>query len=139
MKKQALFGLWAALFIVCAGLGFIPEPQGGVRAVLTLLALGFFFPPAVLVYRASKEEDTHTLLLVRNLSALSLGLTALLLIFNFLSVMGSETVGMFLHTFLVIVSSPMICSGSWALSLFLWACLLMVTLKQLKALRGKQV
>ncbi len=132
MKKQVLFGLWAGLFIVCAGLGFIPEPQGAVRAVLTLLALGFFVPPAVLVYRAVKEEDRRTLLLIRNLSALSLGLTALLLIFNFLSVMGSETMGVFLYTVLTVVSSPMICSGSWALSLFAWACLLMVVLKQLR-------
>ena len=28
---------------------------------------------------------------------------------------------------LIVVSSPMVCSGYWALSLFLWACLLMVS------------
>lgn len=132
MKKQALFGLWAAGFIVCAALGFIPDPQGAVRTVLTLLAIAFFVPPAVLVYRAVKDADKHTLQLIRNLSFASLGVTAVLLAANFLSVLGSKTLGNFLYIMLTIVSSPMICSGSWALSLFLWACLLMVSLQQLK-------
>ena len=132
MRKQGLFGLWAGLFIVCAGLGFIPEPQGSVRTVLTLVAIGFFIPPAILTYDAVKAGDRHSLQLVRNLSAASLGLTAVLLTLNFLSVAASETLGDFLYSVLIIVSSPMVCSGSWALSLFLWACLLMVTLQQLK-------
>ena len=132
MKKQVLFGLWAGLFIVCAGLGFIPEPEGSVRILLTLISLVFFVPPAVLVYDAVKAADKHTLLLVRNFSAVSLGLTALLLVLNFLSVLGSEGLGTFLYYVLVIVSSPMVCCGSWALSLFLWACLLMASLQMLK-------
>ena len=32
--------------------------------------------------------------------------------------------GDILHGLLVVVSSPMICSGHWAMSLFFWACLL---------------
>ena len=132
MKKQVLFGLWAAAFIVCAGLGFIPDPQGGVRVLLTLLALLSFVPPFWLLIRARKQEDHHTVALVRNLSIASLGATALLLMLNFLSVLGSETLGNFLYSVLVVVSSPMVCSGSWGLSLFLWACLLMMSTKQLK-------
>ena len=128
MKKQALFGLWAAAFIVCAGLGFIPDPQGGVRVLLTLLALACFIPPFCLLIRARKQGDRHTIALVRNLSIASLGATALLLMLNFLSVLGSETLGNFLYSVLLVVSSPMVCSGSWGLSLFLWACLLMVSL-----------
>ena len=31
---------------------------------------------------------------------------------------------------LVVVSTPMVASGYWVLSLFLWACLLMVSLKK---------
>ena len=132
MKKQVLFGLWTAAFIVCAALGFIPEPEGSVRSLLTLLAVAFFIPPSVLLYGAAKARDKHTLLLVRNLSMGSLVLTALLLILNFLSVMGSEAMGNFLYYMLIIVSSPMVCSDSWALSLFLWACVLMVSLQLLK-------
>ena len=132
MKKQVLFGLWAGLFIVCAGLGFIPEPEGGVRTVLTLSAIFAFVPPAVLIWQACKSGDKNTLSLIRSLSAASLGLTSLLLILNFLSVAWSEAVGNFLYQVLIIVSSPMVCSGSWGLSLFLWACLLIVALQQLK-------
>ena len=132
MRKQVLFGLWAGLFIVCAGLGFIPEPEGGVRTALTLTAVLSFAPPAVLVYDAARAADRRTLALVRNLSLCSLGLTVLFLILNFLSVAWSEAVGNFLYRVLIIVSSPMICSNAWALSLFLWACLLTATTKRLK-------
>ena len=132
MKKQPLFLSWAALFIVCAALGFIPAPTGGVRTALTLLGLSCFVPPALLVYGAVKTADKDTLLLVRNLSIASLSLTALLLALNFASVLGSKALGDFLYCMLLIVSSPMECVDNWALSMFLWACLLMVTLKFLK-------
>lgn len=131
MKRSVLFALWGGLFILCAGLGFIPEPEGAARTVLTLLSLVCFVPPAWLLYKAGKEKDAHTLKLVRNLTALSLGLTLVLLIGNFLSALSSEVLGSVLYYVLVIVSSPMICSGYWALSLFLWACLLMVSITQL--------
>ena len=132
MKKQVLFGLWAGLFIVCAGLGFIPEPEGGVRTALTLTAIFAFVPPVILIWQACKTGDKNTLSLIRSLSAASLGLTSLLLILNFLSVAWSEAVGNFLYQVLIIVSSPMVCSRHWALSLFLWACLLITSHQQLK-------
>ena len=132
MKNKELYALWAGLFIICAGLGFIPEPDGAVRVFLTILSLGFFLPPAVLVFRAAKENDRHTLTLVGSLSALSLGLTLVLLVANFLSALASETLGSILYSLLVIVSCPMIACGHWALSLFLWACLMMSCLKYLR-------
>ena len=132
MKKQVLFGLWAGLFIVCAGLGFIPEPEDGVRTALTLSAIFAFVPPAVLIWQACKSGDKNTLSLIRSLSAASLGLTSFLLILNFLSVAWSEAVGNFLYQVRIIVSSPMVCSRHWALSLFLWACLLITSHQQLK-------
>lgn len=129
MKKQILFALWGGLFLLCAGLGFLPEPAGAGRV---LAALACFAPPAMLLYQAGKDADTHTLMLVRNLSALSLGLTLLLLIVNFLTALSSETLGTVVHYILAIVSSPMVCSGHWAMSLFLWACLLTVSRSLLK-------
>ena len=132
MKNSHLFALWAVLFIICAGLGFIPEPTGIVRVLLTLVSLAFFVPPAVLLYRAGKAEDKYTLQLIRNFSFLSLALTLVTLVANVLSALSSTVLGNILYYLLVILSSPMICSGSWALSLFLWACLLMVSLQQLK-------
>ena len=132
MNKKILTVLWAGLFIVCAGLGFIPEPEGAVRIVLTVLSLVFFLPPALLLYDAGKQQDKATAQLIRNLAVLSLGLTLVLLILNFLTVLSSQALGQILHSILTIVSTPMICSGHWAMSLFLWSCLLTASLKQLK-------
>ena len=132
MNKNLLYALWGGLFILCAGLGFIPEPEGSVKALLTLAALVFFLPPACLLYRAQKTQDVFLSRLIRNLSALSLGLTLLLLILNFLTAFRSEVLGRILHHILTIVSCPMVCSGHWAMSLFLWACLLIAARKQSK-------
>ena len=128
MTKNTLFALWGGLFLLCAGLGFLPEPN----LLTTLAALLSFVPPAILLYHAQKEADIHTLKLVRNLAALSLGLTALLLVLNFMTALSSEALGTAVHYILVVVSSPMVCSGNWAVSMFLWACLLMVSLSLLK-------
>ena len=124
MKSQFLYALWGALFILCAGLGFIPEPAGVLRVLLTGLSILFFLPPAVLVWKGRREKDRQTLMLVRNLSIVSLGLSVGLIIANFLTAFRSELMGDILHGVLVVVSSPMICSGHWAMSLFFWACLL---------------
>lgn len=128
MKKKVLFTLWGVCFLLCAGLGFIPEPRGSLKTIMTALSVLCFLPPAVMLYRA----DRNTVLLIRNLSALSLGVTLVTLVLNFVLAVGSETLGNILHYVLVVVSSPMIASGHWALSLFLWACLLMVSLKRLR-------
>ena len=130
MNKKLLYVLWAGLFVLCAGLGLLPEPEGILGSVLTALSLAFFLPPALLLYTAQKQQDPDTPKLIRNLSALSLGLSLALLILNFLTALRSDFLGQVLHYILVIVSAPMICSGHWALSLFLWACLLMASLQQ---------
>lgn len=132
MNKKLLCALWAGLFILCAALGFIPEPEGILRTLLTVLSLLFFLPPALLLWNAVKTQDPDTAKLIRNLSGLSLGLTLVLLVLNFLTAFSSEILGQILHYILIIVTSPMICSGHWAMSLFLWACLLMASLRQLR-------
>ena len=128
MNKKILFAIWGVLFLLCAGLGFIPEPQGAAKGLMTALSVLFFMPPAVLLYRC----DRDTSLLIRNLSLLSLGVTLVTLILNFILAVSSEFLGTVLHYILVVVSAPMICSGYWVLSLFLWACLLMASLKMQK-------
>ena len=124
MNKKLLFVLWGVLFGVTAALGFLPQQNGLTLAAAFL----FFLPPALLLWKKERE----TTLLIRNLSALSLGLTMVTLILNFILAVSSETLGNALHGILTVVSAPMICSGYWVLSLFLWACLLMVSLKQSK-------
>ena len=128
MNKKVLFVLWGVLFILCAGLGFILDPQGAVKTVMTVLSVLFFLPPALLLWQA----DRNTAALIRNLSLLSLGVTLVTLILNFVLAVSSEFLGNVLHYILVIVSAPMICSGYWVMSLFLWACLLMASLKKSK-------
>lgn len=129
MSRKAIYAVWGGLFIVCAGLGFIPEPQGAVRGLLTGLAILFFLPPGWLLYRANREGDRFTAMTVRNLSLASLGLTLGILLLNILCAVRSEVLGNFLHGMLTVVSAPMLCSGYWAASMFLWACLLVVSVK----------
>lgn len=60
MSKKLLFALWGGLFILCAGLGFIPgfsqNVSVGAQAVLTVLAVAFFAPPACLIYGAKRRK-----------------------------------------------------------------------------------
>ena len=130
MKKNTLFALWGGLFILCAGLGFIPAPTALQQNLMTLVSVCFFVPPAILLWLGRK--DRKLLHLIRNLSLLSLGLTLGLIILNIVCAMGSEALGGILNSILIVVSSPMICAGSWALSLFLWACLMVVSLSLLR-------
>lgn len=132
MNQKTLYALWGGMFILCAGLGFIPEPTGALQWLLTALSVSFFIPPFLLLHKAHQAQDRAVIQLIRNLSALSLLLTLVLLLVNFLSLMAPEILGNLLYILLVIVSAPMVCAQYWVLSLFLWACLLMVTLKLLR-------
>ena len=51
MNKKGLFVLWGVLFVSCAGLGFVPQPTGGLKWLLGLLGLLFFAPPVLLLAR----------------------------------------------------------------------------------------
>jgi hypothetical protein len=133
MKKQYLFGLWGGLFTLCAALGFISNPGKALQILMTLLSVAFFVPGGLLLWLSAKSGDRDIALLIRNLSAASLILTAILIIFNFFSALGSALLGNILHSILIVVSSPMVCSGYWALSLFLWACLMISAINILKA------
>lgn len=124
MKKSSLLALWGILYIICAGLGFIPEPEGGVRVLLLVIALLFFVPPAMVLYDAIRCGDIKTIRLIRLLSAASLGITLLLIILSILTAASGEALGSMLNVLLVVLSAPMFCSNYWALSLFLWAALL---------------
>lgn len=124
MTEKKLYFLWGALFILCAALGFIPEPQGFLKVLLVLVSTLFFIPGFWLLYRAVISGNTEAIGHIRLISLVSLGGTLVFLIFNFLSAAASEAAGSFLYSLLVIVSTPMVCSQYWVLSLFLWAFLL---------------
>lgn len=130
MKRSSLFSIWGILYIICAGLGFIPEPEAGIRVFLLLISLLFFVPPGILLWDAIQTGDSKTKKQLRNLSALSLGLTLVSLIASILSALSIPTLGTVLHVILGLVSTPMFCSNYWAVSLFLWAVLLIAAGKK---------
>ena len=123
MKTRHWYWIWGAMFIVCAALGFLRQEQESPGWWYTAVSALFFLPPAVILLRSRKEGDIRSLKILRYLSGASLGITALGLVLNFLSVRWGDAAGDILHSILAVVSTPMIASGFWALSLFLWACL----------------
>ena len=132
MKSKSLLAIWGIFYIICAGLGFIPEPEGAVRIFLTAISVLFFVPPAILLFDAFSAGDSQTIRLIRLLSALSLALTLVLLTANFLAALGSGWLGTLLHVLLVIGTAPMLCSNYWVLPLFLWAVLLVASCQKRK-------
>ena len=127
MTEKKLFILWGALFILCAALGFIPEPQGFLKVLLVLVSVLFFVPGFWLLYRAFTSGNAEVAGYIRLISLVSLGGTLVFLVLNFLSAAATNAAGSFLYSLLVIVSSPMVCSQYWVLSLFLWAFLLIAS------------
>ena len=125
MKKWILYGFWVVEFILCAILGFIHNANAVGKVFQTILSLLFFVPPAILLVDAIRKKERGELLRLIIISAVSLALTMVLLVANVLSVGASKAVGDALYGILIVVSSPMVCSRYWLLSLFLWACLLM--------------
>ena len=113
---------WGVLYLLGAVFAVVNAP--GLVGVLTCLL--FFAPPAVLLYQGKGVR------VIRNLSAAWLGLTALLLVLNILSVTMTEAAGTVLYYTMAVVSSPMVCGGNWLIALFGWACLLVVSQKLLK-------
>ena len=128
MNEKNLYGAWGGLFVLCAVMGTVPPANGLVKAVMVLLSALFFVPGGILLYRGIRQKDRGAVLRIRILSALSLGLTFLLIVLNFLSVGLSTALGDLLYAILIIVSAPMVCSQFWVASLFLWACLLMTSI-----------
>ena len=124
MKQKYWYLLWASMYVLCLVLG-----AAGVQGLLPLgVSLLFFAAPGVLLYTA--EERSNCALLLRNLSAASLGLTALVMVLNVLSVLWPQWLGDALYILLLMVSVPMSCGNAGLLSLFCWACLLMVSLQK---------
>ncbi len=139
MEKGIYKALWCGMFILCAVLGFLPEQTGGNRILLQLLSLLFFAPPGLLLWKAYASGCKKDLKLVSILSGCSLGLTLVLLVANFLSILAPEAVGNVLFWALVILSTPFVCGQYWFASLFLWAVLLFTGLELLRQLKKKEI
>ena len=132
MKQKKWYAAWCVLYCVCVGLGFVPQPEGVLAGFMVLMALAFFLPPVMLLRWAIPREKWGTVRLIRKLSVISLAATLLALMLNFLTIGAARVWGDIINAVLVLVSAPMVCIQAWVVSLFLWACLLMVTLKYRK-------
>ena len=132
MKNRNLYIAWGVLYIFCTALSFVPAQEGVYFALCMLFAFGFFVPPAMLLYRATKRDDRKTIRLIRTLSICSLAATLVVFVLNLLTVGATALTGEVMYYLLIIVSSPMICMQIRGISLFLWACLLFAAHAQLK-------
>ena len=135
-KKTFLYISWALLYCACIPLGFVKVQSLGEKAVLMAISILFFLPPFWLYFLAKKENHHKTIKILRWLSIGSLALTLILLIANIASVLGSAVLGRVLYVLLVLVSVPLAASHTWALSLYFWAILMVLTLPKLR--RGRK-
>ena len=135
MEKRTIWIVWYVWFLVCALFGFLPDPQGFWRVVLTVLGVGFFLPGGLLLKWAHDHKDLRTVKQVLWISVGSLSLTTVMLVFNYLSALWSDLAGDILYGLLVVVSTPMICTGWWIVSLFGWACLLSTAVSMQKKMK----
>lgn len=125
MSYTALYSIWGVLFALTAAAGFVPFSEGAVGCIMKILAVMFFVPGWLILFKAKREEDRRHRAIVRNLCLASLISTLLLLVLNLLSAGWPEAVGNGLHAALTVISAPMVCGNAYILSLFLWGCLLM--------------
>lgn len=131
-NTKHLWIIWAVVYAVCTVCAFFPIAPGALSGLFVLLSLGFFVPPAILIYKAVQNKWPKILRIIRNLSLISLGLTLVMILLNFASIQASREWGLVLNWILILVSTPMVCSQVWVIGLFGWAVLLMTSLKYLK-------
>ena len=131
-NTKHLWIIWAVAYVLCTVCAFFPVAPGALSGLFVLLSLGFFVPPAILIYKAVQNKWPKILRIIRNLSLISLGLTLMMILLNFASIQASREWGLVLNWILILVSTPMICSQVWVIGLFGWAVLLMTSLKYLK-------
>ena len=124
MKTKTLWLIWLYLFGFCCALGFIPEPPEFVTALLVIVGVCFFIPGGLLL----KQGDPKSVFWVRLISILSLVLTLITVILNFVSVLMAPVWGTVFYIIMGILSTPMFCCQIWIISLFGWACLLAASL-----------
>ena len=122
-NKYIWLAIWAGMYVLCAVLGFLPPQEGANQALLVIMALLFFLPPALVIYRSWLDQDKKMLRLLRLVALVVLIATVTVLVINLLSVA------------LILVSNPMICGQYWGIGLVGWAVLLWSTIYALKALK----
>ena len=132
MKEKILYAIWASLYILCVGLGTVENAVGLGKALLIVSAVIFFLPGGALLYHGLQTGNKKVLQRLRLVCLTSLVLTLILIVANLMSVSASAETGKVLYDLLQLFSAPMLCGQYWALSLFLWACLLMASFTKIR-------
>lgn len=132
MKKKPILITWLSLFVLCAGLGFIPEVRGFGKFLCVAVSVAFFVPGGMLLKRSYDRSDWAAIRLVRNLAIGSLASTVVVFTLNVFSAFLPELWGNLSYGLLIVVSTPMICGQYWVLGLFGWACLMYTAIALLK-------
>ena len=120
MKTKTLWLSWIYLFTLCGALGFIPNPPTFLKVLLVMVSICFFVPGFLLL----KTKEPKTLKIIFWLSIGSLSLTLITVILNFASALMNPIWGTVFYIIMGILSTPMLCSQVWVLSLFGWALLM---------------
>ena len=127
MNKWLYCG-WGIMYIVSVALSLIQNATGAAKLALLIFSVLFFVPGFLLLYNNIRSGNRKGVLLIRFISLASLVLTLVCLVVFFLFAgYGNEAAVNVTYEVLAIVSAPMLCSQYWAVSLFLWACLLFST------------
>ena len=134
-KTKKIWLFWGLFYLICTVCGFVSSPSGVAYGLFVLLSLGFFVPPGMLIYQAVTQKDRKLLKTVRLLSIVSISVTLVMILLNFLTFEASESWGLVLYWLLILVSAPMVCGQAWIIGLFGWACLLMTSIHFLRASR----
>lgn len=136
MKQKLIYLLWLFLYIICVGLGTIYADILVLQLFQGLFALLFFVPPVLLVLEGLKEGQKKYLVQIRTISIISLALTLIFMIANIATVYATESVGNTLNQIYILVAAPMHCLPYGFISIFLWACLVMLTFPRLWKEKG---
>ena len=131
MKQKCIYLLWLFVYIICVGLGTLYEDILVLQIFQGLFAVLFFVPPVLLVLEGLKDGQKKYLMQIRVISIVSLALTLAFMIANIAAVYASEAVGNTLNQIYILVATPMHCLPYGFISIFLWACLLMLTFPSL--------
>ena len=131
MKQKCIYLLWLFVYIICVGLGTLYEDILVLQIFQGLFAVLFFVPPVLLVLEGLKDGQKKYLMQIRVISIVSLALTLAFMIANIAAVYASEAVGNTLNQIYILVATPMHCLPYGFISIFLWACLLMLTFPRL--------
>lgn len=131
MKQKLIYLLWLFLYIICVGLGTIYADILVLQLFQGLFALLFFVPPVLLALEGLREGQKKYLVQIRTISIISLALTLIFMIANIAAVYATESVGNTLNQIYILVAAPMHCLPYGFISIFLWACLVMLTFPRL--------